>query len=255
MGSRWRLDGKKALVTGATKGIGRAIVEELLALGAQVFIAARTAEDVESRLNEWAAQNKPVDGIAADVSSAEGRQQIISECKTSLGALDILLNNVGTNIRKPVNQYTAEEYDFIMRTNLTSTFEMSRLAYPLLKDSGDAAIVNIGSVAGLTHLRTGAPYAMTKAALVQLTRNLAVEWAQDRIRVNMIAPWYTRTPLVETLLTDAQYYEEILDRTPVKRIAEADEVAAAAVFFCLPAASYITGQCLPVDGGFTIYGF
>jgi Tropinone reductase 1 len=96
---------------------------------------------------------------------------------------------------------------------------------------------------------------MSKAAMTQLTRNLAVEWAKDRIRVNMVAPWYTRTPLVEPLWESRDYYNAVLDRTPLGRIAEPEEVAAVVAFLCLPAASYVTGQCVSVDGGFMIYGF
>jgi Tropinone reductase 1 len=152
-------------------------------------------------------------------------------------------------------EYTSKEYLDIFETNLISAFEISRLAHPLLKKSGDASVVNIGSVAGLLHIRTGSPYGMTKAALHQMTRNLAVEWAPDGIRVNMVAPWYTRTLLAGQRLKDPRYRREVIESTPLGRIAEPQEVAAPVVFLCLPAAAYITGQCLTVDGGFTINGF
>jgi len=104
-------------------------------------------------------------------------------------------------------------------------------------------------------LRTGTPYAMSKAALAQFSRNLAVEWAPDNIRVNAVAPWYIRTPLVEPVLKDKDFYAEVLSRTPMNRIGEPAEVAGLVAFLCMPASSYITGQCIAVDGGFTIYGF
>ena len=124
-----------------------------------------------------------------------------------------------------------------------------------LKKSGEASIVNISSVAGITHLRSGAIYGITKAALIQLSRNLAVEWAGDMIRVNAVAPWYIETPLTSTVLKDENFMREVLNRTPMKRIGLPEEVAAAVAFLCMPASSYITGQCLAVDGGFTSYGF
>jgi Tropinone reductase 1 len=125
----------------------------------------------------------------------------------------------------------------------------------LLQAASGGSIVNISSVAGLAHVRTGAIYGMTKAAMIQLTRNLAVEWAPDQIRVNVVAPWYIQTPLAASVLSNEAYRSEVLSRTPLKRIGEPEEVAAAVAFLCLPAASYITGQCLSVDGGFTVNAF
>jgi Tropinone reductase 1 len=255
MSTHWDLKNKKALITGATKGIGKAIAEETLSLGARVCIVARTEEDVSQCIDEWQRKDLPAIGIAADVSKPEGRHQILDFLQSEWNQLDILVNNVGTNIRKKSLDYPIEEYQHIIKTNMTSVFEMCRLCYPLLKKSKSASVVNIVSVAGLTHMRTGSPYAMSKAAVTQLTRNLAVEWAEKNIRMNAIAPWYIRTPLAETVLKNQDYYEEVIQNTPMKRIGEPEEVARAVAFLCMPAASYITGQCLAVDGGFMIMGF
>lgn len=253
--NKWRLDGKRALITGGTKGIGFAIAEDILHLGGEVFIVARDQNLIDERLSEWKKQGFTVYGCVADVSTKTGREETFRALKNIWNSFEILVNNVGTNIRKKAIDFTLDEYEYIMSTNMTSNFEMSRLSYPFLKATGDASIVNLVSVAGFTHLRTGPPYGMSKAAIQQLTKNLAVEWAKDGIRVNAVAPWYTRTPLVEKLLQDKVYYQDILDHTPMGRIAEAEEVSSLVAYLCMPAASYITGQSIAVDGGFLIQGF
>jgi len=253
--NKWNLKGKRALVTGSTKGIGQAVAEELAALGAAVFIVARRQDEVEKQVKKMQDAGFEAFGIAADVTLPEDRKRIQEAVSEAEDGLDILVNNVGTNIRKKAVEYRDEEYHHILNTNMHSNFALSQIFHPLLKASREAAVVNVLSVAGLTHLRSGAPYGMSKAALTQLTRNLAVEWAQDNIRVNAVAPWYTKTPLVKVLLQDKKYLRDGLNRTPMDRLAEPEEVATAVAFLCMPAASYVTGQCLAVDGGFLVNGF
>lgn len=255
MNPAWTLSGKRALVTGGTRGIGRAIAGELLDLGCEVLIVARRSREMEDTVSTWTRDGLPAAGLVADVTVPADRQTIVNAVNDRWGRLDILINNVGTNIRKKALEYNTQEFDTIMKTNLMSVYEMTRLSFPFLKASGDAAVVHVSSVAALTHMRTGTIYAMTKAAINQFTRNLAVEWASDRIRVNAVAPWYTRTPLAEGVLKDPEYLAQVLARTPMGRIAEPEEIARVVAFLCLPASSYVTGQCFTVDGGFSIFGF
>ncbi|MCB8999601.1 MAG: SDR family oxidoreductase [Bacteroidales bacterium] len=246
----WSLKNKKALITGGTKGIGLAIVEEFLALGAEIHVAARNENDFQKILEKNPGDRSRLFFTACDLSKAEGRLKLTDNIKSHWQKLDILVNNVGTNIRKKAIEYSAEEFDKIFRTNLISAFELSMSLHDYLKASGDGCIVNISSVAGLGHMKTGLVYGMTKAAMNQMTANLAVEWAGDNIRVNAIAPWYIQTPLAEQVLKNKDYLQEILARTPMKRVGKPSEVAALAAFLAMPASSYITGQCIAVDGGF-----
>ncbi|BFI94817.1 MAG: SDR family oxidoreductase [Rhodanobacter sp.] len=253
----WQLQGHTALVTGASKGIGYAAARELAGLGANLLLVARDEDYLEQVRVELADEH---DGIAvyamgADLAVAEDRLAVFDWIADLGLPLSLLVNNAGGNVPGPALEYSDDAYRAIFELNLFAAFEMCRLAHPQLVQHANAAIVNVGSVSGVTHVRTGAPYGMSKAALHQLTRNLAAEWAVDGIRVNAVAPWYIRTQRTDSALADGDYLEEVLDRTPLRRIGEPEEVAAAIAFLCLPAASYITGQVLGVDGGFLNYGF
>ena len=255
--NRWRLDGQRALVTGASAGIGLAITRELLGFGAAVLMVARDADALEDARHDLGEEfpESEIGILAADVADDEDRRAILDWVEDHPDGLNILVNNAGGNITRAAVDYTEDEWRGIFETNLFSAFELSRYAQPLLTRHATSCIVNVGSVSGITSVRSGSPYGMTKAALQQLTRNLAVEWAEDGIRVNAVAPWYIRTRRTSGKLADTDYYEEVIARTPMRRIGEPEEVAAAVGFLCLPAASYITGECIAVDGGFLRYGF
>lgn len=250
----WTLKEKKTLVTGGTKGIGLAIVEEFLALGAEVFLVARNQAEVENLISDLQSRGSKVDGMAADVSDGDARKKIIDTLTARWGRLDVLVNNVGTNIRRRFIEYSEEEYRRLFDINLFSLTEMCRLAHPLLVKGEKASVINMASVAGSFDVQSGPPYGMTKAAIIQFSRHLACEWALQNIRVNSVSPWYIATPLTVPVLTNQSRLEKILARTPMNRVGQADEVASAVAFLAMDGASYITGQDLKVDGGMSIKG-
>lgn len=196
----WSLPSKAtAVVTGGTKGIGHAIVTELAGTHhCRVLTCSRNVEEINACLEEWKSLGYDVEGVVADVATADGRSKLIEDIRTFVGSgkLDILVNNVGTNIRKPSIEYTQEDIDFVMNTNFVSMFGVTIGCYEFLKrERGEqsSSVVNIGSVSGVTCMKSGTPYAATKAAMNQVTGNWACEWGPDGIRVNCVAPWYINT--------------------------------------------------------------
>ncbi|XP_054799252.1 tropinone reductase homolog At5g06060-like [Prosopis cineraria] len=254
--NRWSLQGMTALVTGGTKGIGHAIVEELAQLGATVYTCSRNESELNECLQQWTMKGLQVIGSVCDMVSSPQRHNLITEVSSIFhGKLNILVNNVGTNIKKQAEEYSAEDFSFLISTNLESAYHMSRLAYPLLKASKDASIIFISSIASMVSINGGSIYGATKGAMNQLTKNLACEWAEDNIRTNCVAPGLIKTPQADRFLKNKKSREDFIGGIPLKRIGKPNEVSSMVAFLCLPAASYTTGQTICVDGGFTAFGF
>ena len=252
VGERWKLNGRKALVTGGSKGIGLAVVRELLYFGAEVLSVARNAVDLEASVQEFRAAGLPIHTLSTDVATEVGQAAMLTAIEQNLHGLDLLVSNVGTNIRKQALDYTEAEIAHIFQTNLFSGFALVRACHPFLKQSGQSRVVFIGSIAGERAIPTGIPYAATKAAMAQITRGLALEWAKDGIRVNTVAPGFIETPLTEPLMTNPEFRRNLDARVPLARPGQPEEIGALVAFLCLPASSYITGQTLIADGGLTI---
>ncbi|KAK7395249.1 hypothetical protein VNO78_15799 [Psophocarpus tetragonolobus] len=252
---RWSLHGMTALVTGGTRGIGHAIVEELAEFGSAVHICSRKQCDIDKCLEEWKIKGFSVTGSVCDLQCADQRKGLMEIVGSIFhGKLHILVNNAATSITKKIIDYTADDISTIMATNFESVYHLTQLAYPLLKKSGNGSIVFISSIAGSRALPVFSVYAASKGAMNQFTRNLALEWAKDNIRTNAVAPGPVMTELLESIRNSAggdESVDGIVDGTVVGRMGEPKEISALVAFLCLPAASYITGQVICADGGFT----
>lgn len=246
----WRLDGKIAIVTGGSEGIGLAIAKELVSLGAEVIIASRSKTKLENAVAEINSAN--VSAVQADLSTANG-QNLLLQNIVERGALDILVNNLGQADRGTFLEMDDSRIQSQIQINLLATLSLTNSSYPYLKKAR-GSVVNISSVASQRALPNRLWYGVVKAGLDQATKALASEWGADGIRVNAVAPWFTETPLTRSALANPEMKQKILNLTPLKRVAAPLDIAKAVAFLAMPASSYVTGVILPVDGGYTAQG-
>jgi NAD(P)-dependent dehydrogenase (short-subunit alcohol dehydrogenase family) len=247
--SPFSLAGKTALVTGAASGIGKATAEALATAGANVIVADRNREGAEAVASGINAAGGSASGHAADVT----REEDIEAMLDAAGTVDILVNNAGLAIRKPSVDLPLEDWNKVVDVNMTAVFLCARAAARRMIAQGQGgAIVNVASIMGLSGggLYPNISYQTTKGAVVNMTRALAVEWAGHGIRVNAVAPTWVRTPFIQPILDQPDLLARIEAMTPMRRLAEPEEVASAILFLASPAAAMVTGHTLPVDGGF-----
>lgn len=244
------LSGRRALVTGASRGIGQAIAVALAGAGADVAITARTRETLDETKALIEDTGRRCEVLAQDVRDVTASAVVAKDAANALGGLDILVNNAGFEHVRPSMDVDEALWDQILSTNLKGAFFCAQAAGRLMAATGGGAIVNLCSLTSYVGIPTAVPYGASKSGLLGMTHALAAEWAPHNIRVNAIAPGYFRTAMTEVFYENEDWQARMLDKIPQRRFGQQRDIGGVAVFLCSEAAAYITGHCIPVDGGY-----
>jgi gluconate 5-dehydrogenase len=247
--SMFSLAGRRALVTGSSRGVGFALAGALAGAGADVILNSRDTAALGEAAARLAESGARVRAVAFDVTSPESTRDAVDWIEGEVGAIDVLVNNAGLQHRAPLEEFPPEKFDRIVATNLTAPFLVAQAVAHWMIPRGGGRIINVCSVlSGLAHA-SATPYAASKAAVANLTRGMAAEWARHGINVNGIAPGYVRTERNEALAADPEFNAWLEARTPMRRWGEVSELGGAAIFLASDAASFVNGHILYVDGG------
>jgi NAD(P)-dependent dehydrogenase (short-subunit alcohol dehydrogenase family) len=253
MSGLFDLSGKVALITGSSKGIGRAIAERMAEHGASVVISSRKLDVCEEVAAGIVRKGGKAIALACNISNKEELQQLVDETRDKLGPIDILVPNAAVNpYYGPMQGIADSAFDKIMDCNIRSNHWLVQMVAPQMAERGGGAVVIISSIGGLKGSANLGAYAISKAADMQMARNLAVEWGPHNVRVNCIAPGLVRTDFARALWENPDVLDAVVKKQPLRRIGEPDEIAGAAVFLASPAGSFTTGQTFVIDGGSTI---
>ena len=249
------LRGKVAVVTGGNGGIGLGMARGLAAAGCDVVVAARNADKSSRAVKELEGLGVRAAAISVDVADEPSVETLIARAVEAFGRIDIVVNNAGTNVRKPPEELALAEWHHVMDTNLTSAFLVSRAAYPHMKRQGGGKVINIGSMMSIFGVRFSPAYAASKGGIVQLTKVMATAWAGDNIQVNAVLPGWIDTELTQGARKQiATLHDSVLKRTPAGRWGVMADMSGVAVFLASPASDFVTGTAIPVDGGYSIQG-
>jgi NAD(P)-dependent dehydrogenase (short-subunit alcohol dehydrogenase family) len=247
------LSGRVALVTGASKGLGRAMALGLAQAGASLALCARDAEGLAASRAEAEQHGVRAETFGMDVTSRQSVRDAVAAALARFGRIDVLLNDAGVNLRKPALEFSEDEWDRVVDTNLKGYFLVAQAVGEHMVASGGGKIINVGSILGTVGMKNQLPYASSKGGVAQLTRVLAVEWAPHRVYVNAIAPGFFETPLTAGVLQNPEVRRFVAERTPMGRWGQPAELQGAAVFLASRASDFVTGQILHVDGGWTVW--
>lgn len=245
------LRGKVALVTGASRGLGRAMAQGLAEAGADLVITSRHLSEVEHTASELASGGRKVLPLQADVTRAAEVEKAVTRAVAALGGIDILVNNAGINIRKPALDLTESDWDQTLDINLKGCFLVAQAVGRHMLARQRGSVVNIASMLASVVHADRAAYASSKGGLVQLTKVLAVEWAPSNVRVNAICPGPFLTDLNKPILNDPEKVKYFMDRLPMKRFGKPEELVGSVIFLASEASSFITGTTIYIDGGWT----
>ena len=250
---QFSLKDKVAIITGASKGIGKAIAEIFAEAGAKVVVSSRKQESVDTVAEEINAKGGIAIGVAANTGSIEDLTSLVSKTIAHYGRIDIVVNNAATNpVYGPMVDTSSDAFDKIMNVNVKGPFELSKLALPEMKKVGGGSIINISSIGGLTPEPMLGIYSVSKAALISLSKAMAKEVGKDGVRVNVICPGLIKTKFSEALWSNEAATEKMVKRLPISRIGESEDIAGLALFLASEASAYCTGSVFTADGGFTI---
>jgi len=246
------LDGKVALVTGASKGIGAAMARGLAEFGAKVVISSRNIKALSQVVSELNQDGLEVSAFAANMSNLDEINALMEHTVSHYGGLDILINNAAANpVFGPIHKTNERAFDKIIDVNLKGPFELSKVAYPILKERGGGSIINIGSIGGITPEQYIGIYSVSKAAINNMTKAMAQDWGPDNIRVNSICPGLIKTKFSEALWKDESILNRFLEKIPLARAGEVEDIAGLAVFLASDASAYCTGGIYMADGGYS----
>ena len=253
LSSLFSLNGKVALITGASKGIGFSIAEIYAAAGAKVVLCSRKQAAVDEMAAKLRAKGYEAIGISCNVGNMEELPNLVEKTIEACGQLDVLVNNAATSpVFGPVHETSAEAFDKIMNVNVKAPFELSKLCWPYLRASSNASVINISSIGGISPEHGLGIYSVSKAALISMTKVLAKEWGEAKIRVNVICPGLIETKFSEPLWSNEKIMKMVMNKLAIKRVGSSQEIGALALFLASPASSYTTGSVFTADGGFTI---
>ncbi len=248
----FQLEGKVALITGASKGIGEAMARGLAEFGAKVVVSSRDQKAVEAVAEAFRADGLEAIGIAANIGDIDQAHALVDKTVEAYGGLDIIINNAAANPASgPIQKTEQRAFDKVINVNLKGPLELCKKAYPILKQRGGGSIIHISSIGGITPQSGIGIYSISKAAINNLTQVMAQDWGADNIRVNAICPGLIETKFSKALWSNQAILERFLKRIPLKRIGTADEVAGLAVYLASDAAAYCTGGIYILDGGYS----